>query len=616
MIFWAPDDGSRTGNSLHPRSEFRELLNPGNGNLNWTLDGTHVLTATCVVSNVPSDTMNVCIGQIHEPNTKPDGSVSANNEQMILFNLASKKIFAHIEIDGNTNTSFDQTLISGAGSVVLGRPINYTMSAVDGLLTIIVNNVTNSWNLYGGTNFQGKIFTNWGAATGNTFYFKAGNYNQTGDACGCSTDGSLVAFYSLTLHHAASITNQPASLVVGVRSNATFTVGADGNGTLSYQWWFNATNKLTGATSPSLTVANAVGANAGNYTVVVSDNTSSFSSATSAVATLTVIDPHTTTTVTFTNAGLTNWICPADVSSVQVESWGGGGAGGSAVRTPNMNSIQYGGGGAGGAYARLDSYAVIAGNTYYINVGAGGMAATGTLTNDVKMPGGDSWFNSVNSEPVGAGSCVAKGGDGGECAVGNTATTAFGAGGTGTTGGSIGDVLFAGGSGGTQTSSANGYGGGGGGSGGTGSAGNTGTINGTGATAVPGGGSGGNPNVSLGNSGPGQTPTISPGGGGGGARASVQQPGGNGAAGQVVLTYNYDSPSIINLNMSADHGTLTLTGTGAASQPYVLLSASSLTPPVIWIPVVTNIANSVGAITFTDSQVANFTQRFYRIATP
>jgi hypothetical protein len=37
---------------------------------------------------------------------------------------------------------------------------------------------------------------------------------------------------------------------------------------------------------------------------------------------------------------------------------------------------------------------------------------------------------------------------------------------------------------------------------------------------------------------------------------------------------------------------------------------------VIWIPVVTNIANSVGAITFTDSQVANFTQRFYRIATP
>jgi hypothetical protein len=281
-----------------------------------------------------------------------------------------------------------------------------------------------------------------------------------------------------------------------------------------------------------------------------------------------------------------------------------------------MNSIQYGGGGAGGAYARLNSYAVIVGNTYYINVGAGGVAATGMLTNDVKIPGGDSWFNSVNSEPVSPGNCLAKGGDGGGCAVGNTTTTAFGAGGMGTTNGSIGDVLYAGGSGGTQTSSSNGYGGGGGGSGGTSSAGNAGTINGTGATAVSGGGNGGNPNASLGNSGPGRIPTIPPGGGGGGARASTQQTSGNGAAGQVVLTYNYDSLFITNLNMSADHSTLTFTGAGAASQPYVLLSASSLTPPVIWTPVVTNSANSASVISFTDSQVANFTQRFYRVATP
>src|SRR5271154_2906257 len=67
MIFWAPDDGARTGNSAHPRSELREELIPNNGNVNWTLDGTHIITAICVVSNVPSDTQKVCIGQIHEP---------------------------------------------------------------------------------------------------------------------------------------------------------------------------------------------------------------------------------------------------------------------------------------------------------------------------------------------------------------------------------------------------------------------------------------------------------------------------------------------------------------------------------------------------------------------
>ena len=165
MTFWAPDDGARTGNSAHPRSELREELIPNNGNTNWTLDGTHILTATCVVSNVPSDTGNVCIGQIHEPNNKPDGSVSANNEQMILFDLSSKQIYAHIEVDGNAGNSFSQTLVSGSG-VALGKPINYTMSVVDGLLTIIVNNVTNSWNLFGGTNYLGENLYELGSRLG------------------------------------------------------------------------------------------------------------------------------------------------------------------------------------------------------------------------------------------------------------------------------------------------------------------------------------------------------------------------------------------------------------------------------------------------------------------
>lgn len=290
MTFWAPDDGSTTSGSTHPRSELREELIPDNVNANWTLYGTHIMTASCVVSNVPSDTMKVCIGQIHEPNNKPDGSASANNEQMIMFDLSgsTKKIYANVNLDGNLSSSFSQTLISGS-SVALGKPINYTMSVVNGLLQIIINNVTNSWNLFSGTNYQGHIAQNWSLASGNTEYFKAGDYNQTGDACSCSTDGSTVAFYSLTLYHAPSITNQPASLVVGAGGNATFTVGASGNGNLSYQWLFNATNGLTGATNASLTITNAAGTNSGNYTVVVSDSTSSFSSVTSSVATLVII---------------------------------------------------------------------------------------------------------------------------------------------------------------------------------------------------------------------------------------------------------------------------------------------------------------------------------------
>ena len=286
MTFWVPDDGATTSGSSHPRSELREELSPGNTSVNWTLYGTHILTATCVVSNVPADTGKVCIGQILEPNNKPDGSASANNEQMIMFDLSGKKIYANINLDGDQSSSFSKTFISGS-SVALGRPVNYTMSVVDGLLTIIVNNVTNSWDLFSGTNFQGHVAQNWDAASGNTVYFKAGDYNQTDDACGCSTDGAMVAFYSLENSHAPSITNQPASTSAIVGQNSTFKVAADGNGTLDYQWRFNSTN-ITSATNASLTVSNMSGANAGDYTVAISD---SFGSVTSAVAVLTVILP-------------------------------------------------------------------------------------------------------------------------------------------------------------------------------------------------------------------------------------------------------------------------------------------------------------------------------------
>ena len=91
MVFWVPDNGARTGGSDHPRSELREQLIPGNNNTNWTVYGTHVMTGQCKVLQVPSDTQKICIGQMHEPNNRPDGSVSAGNEQMIMFDFKKQE---------------------------------------------------------------------------------------------------------------------------------------------------------------------------------------------------------------------------------------------------------------------------------------------------------------------------------------------------------------------------------------------------------------------------------------------------------------------------------------------------------------------------------------------
>lgn len=81
------------------------------------------------------------------------------------------------------------------------------------------------------------------------------------------------------------ITVPPQNLAVPAGSNATFTVTATGSGTLTYQWLFNGTN-LPGATSSSLTLVNVQPANAGNYSVRVSNANGS---TTSPSATLSVV---------------------------------------------------------------------------------------------------------------------------------------------------------------------------------------------------------------------------------------------------------------------------------------------------------------------------------------
>ena len=83
---------------------------------------------------------------------------------------------------------------------------------------------------------------------------------------------------------APTIVTQPEGLTVTASSNAIFTVAADGTAPLLYQWRKNAGN-LSGATNTTFTIASAQAANAGDYTVIVSN---SGGAVTSVVATLTV----------------------------------------------------------------------------------------------------------------------------------------------------------------------------------------------------------------------------------------------------------------------------------------------------------------------------------------
>jgi len=80
---------------------------------------------------------------------------------------------------------------------------------------------------------------------------------------------SLVA--TLTVLGPPNITIQPANQTVVAGGTASFQVIASGSGPLSYQWFFNRTNPLSGATSATLTMANIQPTNAGAYFVVVTN---------------------------------------------------------------------------------------------------------------------------------------------------------------------------------------------------------------------------------------------------------------------------------------------------------------------------------------------------------
>ncbi len=95
----------------------------------------------------------------------------------------------------------------------------------------------------------------------------------------------------LTVLSPPVINVQPASQSAALGSNVTLSVTAAGSSPLSYQWQFNSTN-IASATGTSLSLVNVTLANAGTYTVTI---TNQYGSITSAPAVLNVLIAPTIT---------------------------------------------------------------------------------------------------------------------------------------------------------------------------------------------------------------------------------------------------------------------------------------------------------------------------------
>jgi O-glycosyl hydrolase len=118
----------------------------------------------------------------------------------------------------------------------------------------------------------------------------------------------------LTVQGPPAIVTQPASQNVAAAANVSFSVTASGTAPLSYQWKFNGAN-LSGATGTSLALTGVQPANAGNYTVVV---TNSAASITSAAAVLTVTPAAGTVTI---NGAVTYQVIDGFGANINHRSW-------------------------------------------------------------------------------------------------------------------------------------------------------------------------------------------------------------------------------------------------------------------------------------------------------
>jgi polygalacturonase len=108
-----------------------------------------------------------------------------------------------------------------------------------------------------------------------------------------SAGSTTSAVATLTIAVPPGIATQPTNSTATAGQNASFSVVATGTAPLGYQWYFNTNTVLTAATNASLTLTNVQSANAGTYSVIITNMAGSI---TSSVVTLIVLLPPGITT--------------------------------------------------------------------------------------------------------------------------------------------------------------------------------------------------------------------------------------------------------------------------------------------------------------------------------
>ncbi|WP_244116524.1 polysaccharide lyase family 7 protein [Burkholderia gladioli] len=168
MVMMDPKQGWTTSGSQHPRTEMRE-------NATWSTSGTNRLDATVTVAQVPKTTT---IGQIFQG--------SGPSKPLCELQVTSGGV-AQLFIEDTNQGGSGQTY--SIANVTIGKSFTYELSLSGTRITAKINGTS-------------KSFTMDSSFDGESFYFKAGDYDQSAvSGTPLTTPGTVVKFYALSLTH-------------------------------------------------------------------------------------------------------------------------------------------------------------------------------------------------------------------------------------------------------------------------------------------------------------------------------------------------------------------------------------------------------------------------------
>jgi hypothetical protein len=176
VVFTGPVDGATTSGSKYPRSELREMTDGGTTQASWsTTDGTHTMSLTEAITELPPVKPQVVGAQIHSPDhdvieIEADG----------LHSIRPGTVALGVRFEGTTQSRLlDPTY-------VLGTRFRIQLKVAAGRIKVVYNGVTM------------LVLDD----TGSGMYFKAGDYTQSNLSKGdVAPAAGQVIIYRLVVTH-------------------------------------------------------------------------------------------------------------------------------------------------------------------------------------------------------------------------------------------------------------------------------------------------------------------------------------------------------------------------------------------------------------------------------